>query len=226
VDVRDARTTFWLTVAFLLAVALLAFAATPSAAAEIPRAAKAHERELTRLAYAEFGLDAPVALFAAQIHQESSWRSRVSSRYADGLAQFTPATADWIAEIYPDLGEAAPFSPGWAMRALLRYDRHLLGRMQPWVADVPEVDAPAALPRCDRWAFALSAYNGGPGWIPRDRAAAAAAGADPNRWWGEVEQHSQRAEWAFRENRGYPRRVLLELEPRYLAAGWRGRPTC
>ncbi|MCH8500168.1 MAG: transglycosylase SLT domain-containing protein [Marinobacter sp.] len=208
----------------LMALLFLVFAlgcvvaVAPVEAGVIPPAAQQHQRELTRLARQEFGMSAPVALFAAQIHQESSWRTHARSPYAEGLAQFTPDTATWISEIYPDLGAAAPYSPGWAIRAMLRYNRHLLSRVKPWYAR----DVPA----CDRWAFALSAYNGGPGWLPRDRRLAEAAGADPDRWWGHVEYHTARADWARRENRHYPHRILFELEPRYRTAGWAGAAPC
>lgn len=188
------------------------------AAAQVPAAAKHHQRDLTRIAQQEFGLDAPVALFAAQIHQESSWRNAARSSHAEGLAQFTPATAEWIAGHYPDLGEAMPYSPTWAMRAMLRYNRHIKARVKPWYA--------RHVPECDRWAFALAGYNGGPGWISRDRRLAESSGLDPDRWWRHVEHCSARADWAFEENRQYVRRILLELEPRYISAGWRGRPTC
>lgn len=186
--------------------------------ADVPAQAKHHQRELTRLAQQEFGLQAPVALFAAQIHQESSWRSTAKSPYAEGLAQFTAPTAEWITQIYPDLGSAAPYSPGWAMRALLRYNRHIGDRVKPWYArDIPE---------CDRWAFTLSGYNGGPGWIARDRRQAEAAGACPDLWFNQVEHFSVRSKSAFKENRHYPRRILLELTPLYAAAGWQGVPPC
>lgn len=191
---------------------------SPVYAGPIPEAATQRQRELTRLAQQEFGLDAPVAMFAAQVHQESSWRTTARSPYADGLAQFTPATATWISEIYPDLGVAAPFSPAWALRAMLRYDKHLVSRVKPWNArDVPI---------CDRWAFALSAYNGGPGWLSRDRRLARAEGANPDLWFDHVEHHTRRADWARRENRHYPQRILFELEPRYRLAGWPGRAPC
>jgi len=199
-----------------LLILLLLLSPAAQAAGLIPPGAQAHQRELVRHAQAVWGLGAPVALFAAQVHQESGWRSDAKSRYADGLAQFTPSTAAWIAEIYPDeLGEAAPYSPGWALRALVRYDRHLYDRVRLTAGD------------CDRWAMVLSAYNGGLGWVRRDRRLCEADEAcDPGRWWGHVERHTARADWARRENRGYPRRILRELEPRYMAAGWRGVATC
>lgn len=183
--------------------------------AEIPREAQQYRHILTREAHLHWGLDAPVARLAAQIHQESAWRADAKSPYADGLAQFTPATAEWIAQVYPRaLANPAPYSPGWAIRALVIYDRHLYHRVT------------AATP-CDAWAFTLSAYNGGEGWRKRDQALCASVpGCDPSRWWGHVEHYSPRAAWAFRENRDYPQRILLRWEPIYIRAGWPGKAVC
>lgn len=185
-----------------------------TADAQVPRAAEQYRRDLVRNARLVWGLDAPIATLAGQVHQESGWRHDARSPYAGGLAQFTPDTADWIGGVFPDLAERQPFNPAWALRALARYDRHLWER------------APAGSPNCERWAFALAGYNGGSGWVARDRKKAAAAGADANRWWNQVELHnSGRAEWAFRENRDYPRKILGKWEPVYIRAGW-GRGVC
>lgn len=175
-------------------------------AAEPPKAAEVYRRDLIRNARAVWGLGAPVAVFGAQVHQESAWNPTARSKYADGLAQFTPATAEWIAGVYGELAGADPFNPAWALRALVRYDRFLYERV-------------SGASECDRWAFTLAAYNGGLGWIDRDRRLAAEHGADPERWWGHVENYSPRAAWAFEENRGYPRRILLVLQPRYARWG-------
>lgn len=193
--------------------------AFPAFAGPIPSTAQQYQRELTRIVQQEWGLSGSVALHAAQIHQESGWRAGVDSRVgAQGLAQFMPGTSTWMSEIYPDLGEAAPYSPGWAMRAMARYNKHIHSRIHPYG------DAP--IPSCDHWAMTLSGYNGGPGWLNRDRRLAAAQGADPDRWFDHVEHHTRRADLARRENRHYPHRILHELEGRYLRAGWRGRATC
>ncbi len=195
-------------------VALLATLVAADGTAQIPAAADQHRRSLTRIVQQEWGLTGSVALHAAQIHQESTWRTQVASPVgAEGLAQFMPATSAWIADIYPDLGEAAPYSPQWAMRAMVRYNRWHWAR----------IDVPTS---CDRWAFSLSAYNGGLGWVRRDQRLAAEHGADPLRWWCNVEHHTPRADWARRENRDYVRRILMDLEPRYRSAGWPGGPTC
>jgi soluble lytic murein transglycosylase-like protein len=200
----------------LLCVLLLAGSAI---AESIPANAKRYQRDLIREAHQTWGLSAPVALFAAQVHQESTWRAGVSSPLgAQGLAQFMPSTAEWIAEIYPDLGVVAPYSPRWALAAMVRYDRHIFANISPMAGN--------AVPRCDRLAMMLSAYNGGPGWLRRDRRLALASGADPDRWWHQVEKHTARADWARRENRHYPVRIIRVLEPGYLQAGWLGEPSC
>lgn len=175
-----------------------------------PRAAVVWRAELTRNARYVFGLDAPVALFGAQIEQESAWRPDARSAYAGGLAQFTPSTAEWISGVYK-LGSAEPFNPSWALRALVVYDAHLLGQN-------------AAATDCDRWAFALAAYNGGQGWINRDRRLAVANGAAGDHWFGAVELYTSRSAAARVENRAYPRRILLKLQPRY--ASWGGTILC
>jgi len=192
----------------LLGVLMVLWGFCTPAPAAVPRAAEAYRRDLTREARAVWGLQAPVATFAAQVHQESAWRPEAQSRFASGLAQFTPATAAWISGAYrAELGTGDVFNPRWALRALVRYDKHLSDRIA------------GAASACDHWAFVLSAYNGGPGWVERDRALAASRGADPSRWWGHVERHSARAAWAFAENRGYPRRILLVLQDEYAAWG-------
>lgn len=73
---------------------------------------------------------------------------------------------------------------------------------------------------CDQWAFILCAYNGGLGWVQRDRALAATKGYDPARYWGNVEfVNAGRGAAYFRENRGYPRRIF-SIQAVYERAGW------
>lgn len=182
----------------------------PAYADSIPRSAEQHRRTLVRAAHAEWGLDAPIATLAGQVHQESRWRADARSPVgAQGLAQFMPATADWMAQLYPNtLGGHQPFNPGWALRAMVAYDRWLYERNQ-------------ATSDCDRWAFVLSAYNGGQGWVIRDRALASASGADKLAWFDSVERfNAGRSAANIRENRHYPRAILLRWEPLYVAAGW------
>lgn len=193
----------------IAAASALLLSSVPVQAQTVPQAAKAWRADLVRNARAVWGLDAPVATFAAQVHQESGWRpGAVSHVGARGLAQFMPATADWISRLYPDLRVNDPLSPGWALRALVQYDAWLHVRVQ------------AASP-CERFAFVLSAYNGGLGWVQRDKALALREGLDAAAWFDQVERvNAGRSQANWRENRDYPRRILHRIEPVYVAAGW------
>ncbi|WP_282339408.1 transglycosylase SLT domain-containing protein [Pseudomonas sp. PS02288] len=196
----------------LVAHALLAGLAV---AGVIPAQADSYRRELTRIAQAEWGLDAPVATFAAQIHQESAWRfDAKSSAGAQGLGQVMPTTATWLGEVFPDaLGNVQPYNPTWSMQALVSYDR--------WLADRIQARTP-----CEQGAMVLSSYNGGLGWLNRDRKRASAKGADQLVWFGSVERYNAgRSAAAFKENRDYPRRILRRWEPLYIAADW-GNGVC
>lgn len=196
------------------ALILLAALALPdeAGAGGIPRAAVQYRSVLVRAARVAWGLDAPVATMAAQVHQESAWRAdALSPAGARGLGQIMPATAQWLPEIAPHLGAADAWNPGWSLRALAAYDRWLWDRV-------------SACDGCNRMAKALAAYNGGLGWVRRDERLAAARGLDPERWWEHVEAvNSGRSDAAKRENRGYPERILRVLEPLY--AAW-GRGAC
>lgn len=192
-------------VAVLMLLPLLALA-------DVPQAAKPYQRDLTRHARAVWGMNAPIAVFAAQIHQESRWNKDAKSKFAGGLAQFTPDTANWISGVYPkELGSNQPFNPAWAMHALVTYDKQLYDRTK---ADTP----------CARMWKGLWAYNGGEGWVRRDEALAAKRGANP-RSAIEVEPfNAGRAPAMFAENRGYPRAILIKWQPIY--ASWGGEIKC
>ncbi len=194
---------------------LLGITFAVDAFAQVPREATRWRYELTRQARLVFGLNAPVATFAGQIHQESGWKADVRSPVgALGMAQFMPKTSEWISEEYPEeLGFNQPTNPIWAIRALLRYDR--------WIWD--QVSAPTD---CERMAKVLSSYNGGLGMLRREEAKALGLRLDPERWFGHVEQvKGVRADWAWTENRQYVYRILYEHEDRYRDAGW-GRGSC
>jgi len=190
----------------LVTLALIAVD-VPVWAQTIPRAALQYKRTLIGNARLVWGLDAPVAVFAAQIAQESGWRADAKSAYAGGLAQFSPSTAEWISSKYAsELGDNQPFEPTWAIRALVRYDLFLHDRQ-------------TAKTKCDRAAFFLSSYNGGEGNLIKQKRAAKAGGADPDRWFGNVERYRIRAQWAHDENYSYPRSILLKRQPLYLSWG-------
>ena len=124
-----------------------------------------------------------------------------------GLSQFTPATSADLSTKYPDLASNRPFEPAWALRALARYD-----------FDLYQYELGAATP-CDSWGFTLSSYNGGRGNVIRQKTATKRAGDDPTRWFGHVEDHRVRSVANHRENKMYPRSILLKWQPIYLAWG-------
>ncbi|KGH16334.1 transglycosylase SLT domain-containing protein [Comamonas thiooxydans] len=211
---KGSRIPLWLwVVAFVFAVK----ACTPEAkaqAVQVPQAAQQYRSELVRNARAIWGMEAPVATFAAQVHQESAWKpGAVSHVGAQGLAQFMPTTSAWIAGLYPALASNQPYNPSWSLRALVQYDAWIHARVS------------AATP-CDRMAKVLSSYNGGLGWVQRDEALAKRHGLNAAVWWSHVESvNAGRSAANWRENRDYPRRILQRLEPAYVAAGW-GAGSC
>ena len=189
----------------LARLGLLSLASLAACAETMPRAAVKYRAELTRIARAEWGLDAPVAVFAAQVHQESGWRPQAVSRVgAQGMAQFMPATSRWWCGI-KGVKNCAPNNPTWALRALVGYDRWLWQRLPAAAAD-------------ERLAMTLAAYNGGLSWVQRDRALAVKSGDPGARWFGDIERHNAgRSPANFAENRAYPRRILHALRPLYAA---------
>ncbi|EEI4449554.1 transglycosylase SLT domain-containing protein [Salmonella enterica] len=210
-DSMKKRNADWLYVSkIVLLVLAAAFISIPSGshAAEPPHAALKYRSDVIRSARVDWGLNAPVADLAAQLHQESGWNPTARSPVgAEGLAQFMPSTADWIAGLMPHLAAREPYNPGWAIRALVSYDRWLWQRVA-----VPD--------GCERMAMTLSAYNGGLGWVNRDRRLARTRGLDDARWFGAVETvNAGRSAANWRENRHYPQRILHELVPRYLSWG-------
>ena len=202
---RQALKDFAAAVLLVLVCALLALALPVQA--QVPQAAQQYRALLVRTAHAVWGLDAPVAVFAAQVHQESAWRADAVSRVgAQGLAQVMPATATWIAGVDPALAARQPFSPAWALRALVTYDRWLYER------------TPARYAPKDRMWVALRGYNGGLGHWQAE--AAASGAARPTRV--QVDAACGRAKRApvhCRENLDYPHRILVVIQPRYAAWG-------
>ena len=128
-----------------------------------------------------------------QIKVESAWNPIAQSRYAMGLAQFTPPTAKWI---FPKVG-CNPvedlFDPSCQVRAQTWYMKWLLQRYAG---------------REDPLAFAEAGYNGGAGWIDKELVRCRLLPwCRSNQWWEHVEKVCIRAPWACEENRGYPRKI-------------------
>jgi len=159
---------------------------------------------LTREAQAVNGLDAPVAMYLAQVHQESSCRADVTAwDNGRGLAQFMDGTSEFIARLYPVLGPPNPYDPRWSLRALIRYDGWIFERVRGKDA-------------CHRWAAALKGYNAGPGYVFQ----AQKASIDPDTWFGVTEFVPTRQSKAnFEHSRLYPRKILFKHQPLYAGIG-------
>ena len=193
----------WLFVAAAMAGAALSTCAQP-VQAQVPAAAHQYRSQLVRAAHSVWGLNAPIAVFAAQVHQESAWKPEAVSRVgAGGLAQFMPATAAWWCDLNK-LAPAAcqPHNPAWALRALVGYDKYLYDR------------TPTHYSAYDRMWVALRGYNGGLGHWQRE--AAVSGAAQPTRQQVDAAcGKARRAPVHCRENLHYPQRILVELQPRY-----------
>ena len=163
---------------------------------------------LVRTANSIWGLGAPVAVFAAQVHQESAWKPEAVSRVgARGLGQFMPATASWWCELNKLApADCQPHNTTWALRALVGYDKYLYDR------------TPTHYGAYDRMWVALRGYNGGLGHWQAE--AAASGAAQPTL--AQVDAacgKARRAAVHCRENLGYPHRILVVIQPRYAAWG-------
>ncbi len=201
---------------FVLILACLLSVFTQSANAQaiqpsIPKNAERFRLTLLRESRMAWGLDAPVASFAAQVQQESSWTEGLTSRTgARGLTQFMPATADWIGTLRPDLANPNPANPVWALRALVVYDKFLWDRVQGRNA-------------CERLAFAMSAYNGGLGWVNKRKAKSDA----PDSCFGKTCAINPGVTASNQaENQSYPERILHRFEPLYVRSGRWGTGVC
>ena len=175
----------------------------------IPRQAAQYKATVTREVRYYWGFGQSPSVFMSQIHQESGFREDAKSAFASGLTQFTPGTAEWIQRLYAkDLRETCPsksgcpLNPKWAIRSMVLYDKRLWDRYSFADGD-------------DRFGFTLSSYNGGAGWVDKERMLAAKTGADSSKWFNAVETVCLRAKWACDENRHYPRNILYKWRHHY-----------
>ena len=133
-------------------------------------------------------------LIVAQMYLESQFDPQAKSAAgALGLMQLTPDTAR-------AMGVGDPLDPDAGIRGGIRYLDKLRGYFE------------AGLPPRERTWFALAAYNAGPTRVVLARERAAAAGLDPNRWFGNVEtmmgrKPNQRAIGPYREAVDYVRAI-------------------
>lgn len=169
-----------------------------------------YRKDFVQAAQSVFGPFAPVSTLAAQIHVESTWDcSRVSKAGAKGCAQFIDTTARAMERNYPALsGGFDPFNP---RQSFLAQSLLMLESVRRWEP---------GRTGCSAWIMGLADYNGGPVMLGREVAMCdRAAGCDSGLWYFNVELQNARAGWAWRENRGYPTRILSRQA---LYAAWGG----
>ena len=152
-----------------------------------------------------------VALLASQIQSESSWRHDVCSPAgACGLTQVMPGTWPEVTDGDPECEGQPRTNPVCAVRGQIRYMKRML-----------RANAKRADTRRDQWALALSAYNGGQGWVNREsRACGQRDGCQPGRWPSHVQATCLRSEASCRENKRYPGRIMGRVEARVGSGGW------
>ena len=185
----------------------------------LPKNSYQYKAIVIKEARQRWGAEANVALCAAQFHHESGWNNEAKSPVgARGLGQFMPGTAKDVHTRYADLRALEMYSPLWSIRALFLYDRELYTAIKPLKGTY--------IHDCSRYAMMLSAYNGGLGWLNRDRRLTINAGKNPDRWWDNVELYTARAGWAKKENRDYPVRIMLRHTQTYMAQGYPGIDVC
>jgi len=180
----------------------------------IPSNANQYKADIIRHAQATFGINAPISILAAQIHKESTWREDAKSPYAEGLAQFTPQTEEHVKNKYPVLSYGDALNPIWSIQAQMLYDNELKTKVD-------------AIDECNDWALTFAMYNGGSGWIWKEKNLAEASGVDRNQYFDGVENfNGGRRLSAKKENRDYPRKIILELQMMYQEGGWSGVIIC
>jgi soluble lytic murein transglycosylase-like protein len=212
---RTAARCMLVAISMMLSACLLAMCAPSTVHAQsinqsVPQQANRYRADLVRAAHSQWGLDAPIAAMAAQVHQESGWNpSAISPVGARGLTQFMPATATWWCGLQKlPAAQCQPSNPVWALRSMAGYDKWLYDR------------TPAHYSHYDRLWVALRAYNGGLGhWNAEAAVARRLHQQLPTRQQADAAcGTARRAALHCAESLGYPRRILVALQPRY--ANW------
>lgn len=186
----------------------------------IPANCERWKRDTIRIAQHEMGLNAPSSLIGSIILKESSCNENAhNARFgATGLGQFIPNTVTHVRQLSRELRNFNPRDGRQSIQAIIVY----LEWSKNTVASRRPVNT-----QCDRVAFGLSAYNGGAGWVNRDRTICnSVAGCDPGAWFSNTEQHSRRNRGAFRENRDYVSTIINQFTPLFINSGWGGPPIC
>lgn len=198
-------------IVYSVLLGVIMFACIASTSAQIPSASAKYKPQALAAWRSVWGIQAPTATFAAQVHAESGWnplaRSYVGAR---GLTQFMPSTANDVQARYAkEFVGLSMFSPVWAFKAQAIYMRELQEGLTG--KDI-----------CERMAFTLAAYNGGKRRVLQRKALSKFPDVCFNETCNKNPGISASNQ---RENVEYPVRILKLVEPRYQAALW-GPSSC
>jgi len=164
-----------------------------------------------------WGHDDYIAATMAQMYTESACdRFAKSWVGAEGLLQFMPRTAAGLQLTAKcDIGiNADPYNLKWITMAGVCYNKYLYNRNY----EFPLV--------CDRYAAAMSAYNGGQKYVNVKREKCS-GGCDATKWFNNVEYMATRRKPSNEhENRQYPHRVLKKFTPKFIESGYIGKDLC
>lgn len=151
------------------------------------------------------GPTAPVAVYLAQIGQESGGDETVTAwDNGRGLVQFMDGTVAQIVKIFPELGMGAnPYDPTWAVKAQVRFDYWLYKRVK-------------GKNECEKWGALLKGYNAGLGYPQR----AQKKSDKPDVWFGYTEYiPNGQSSKNFEYSRMYPRWILFKRQPDFITLG-------
>lgn len=179
----------------------------------------------------------PVGWTAAQVHKESCitakhskcWNPRAELKtkreFGFGFGQITIAYREDGTErfnVFKELKRLDPVLRTWEWDD--RYNPEMQLRALLVKNKIGYYAITGATSRIDHLAFSLAGYNGGLSGVLSDRRLCKAARAcDHNKWFGNVELHSNKSRkpWqgygqsAFDINRAYPRAIIFTLRPLY-----------
>ncbi len=145
-----------------------------------------------------------ICIVARQIEHESAWKENATRRESSGAmsyGQMQVLDSTWgeIKGKYPTLLSGEPqvmLQAKWGIRAGLLYD------LMMWNA------SRFAATEQDRYCFMLASYNGGQGWVERDRKLTEQSHKNKNVWFGGVESYSNRSTANYKINRKYVREIM------------------
>ena len=160
--------------------------------ADIPRRAKQYKDDI-EWAYKRCGVSPKYySWLLGQIEQESSWVRDAESKYARGLAQNTPANEEDLLRRYPELRKYQDrLDPKFQFLGQCLMMKRLMNNL-------------TGSSYKDNMRISLRSYNGGVGYILRERNVSRESGEDPNVY-ENLENHCSifRANWACDENLSY-----------------------